>query len=440
MPDHSAILSLPYLQPAQAQKHVTHNEALRLLDKIVQLVVQDRDRSDPPAAPTEGDAHIVAAPGINAWAGHDAEIAVWEDDDWTFVSPRAGWTAQVLSEAQPMVYTASSGWQPVSHGDLDVTRLGINTQADAINRLAVASPASLFSHEGAGHQVKLNKAAAADTGTLLFQTDWSGRAEVGTAGSDDFVIKVSPDGAGWKNALSIDSATALATFPEGLDVAGQIGGTAVQSDPIDTTPGRLMPVGAFGLGQTGTGPTALLADMTTTGFFAYSLSDPDRPTQFGGAVQVVRYASNWVTQLAMNPVKSEIFHRRSSDNGATWTDWFRLYTQATVLGAVSQSGGTPTGALIETGSETEGDFMRLADGTQRCTHRVTVPGTGSAAWTFPRAFADSSAVISALAVDALPRIATVSSISATDVQVHLFDLSGAAIGGEVALTATGRWF
>ena len=54
-------LSLPYIMPSQAQKHVTHNEALRALDILVQLAVLDRDLTVPPSAPDEGDRHIVAA-------------------------------------------------------------------------------------------------------------------------------------------------------------------------------------------------------------------------------------------------------------------------------------------------------------------------------------------------------------------------------------------
>ena len=45
--DVSAILSLPYILPAQAQKHVTHNEALRMLDLLVQLVVTSRQVTTP---------------------------------------------------------------------------------------------------------------------------------------------------------------------------------------------------------------------------------------------------------------------------------------------------------------------------------------------------------------------------------------------------------
>ena len=44
-------LQLPLLQPAQAQKHVTHNDALRLLDGLVQLSVLDRTRTAPPGSP-----------------------------------------------------------------------------------------------------------------------------------------------------------------------------------------------------------------------------------------------------------------------------------------------------------------------------------------------------------------------------------------------------
>lgn len=76
--------------------------------------------------------------------------------------------------------------------------------ADATNRFSINAPASLFNHAGAGHQVKVNKAAATDTGSFLFQTGFSGRAEFGLTGSDDFQIKVSNDGATWFNALQLE--------------------------------------------------------------------------------------------------------------------------------------------------------------------------------------------------------------------------------------------
>ena len=63
MTDTSPILKMPYIQPSQAQKHVTHNEALRLLDAIVQLVVLTHDQNSPPATPEEGGSYLVAENG-----------------------------------------------------------------------------------------------------------------------------------------------------------------------------------------------------------------------------------------------------------------------------------------------------------------------------------------------------------------------------------------
>lgn len=66
MPDETTILSLPLILPAQAQKHVTHNEALVQLDLIVQLAVINRTLTAPPALPALGDRHIVAAGATGA--------------------------------------------------------------------------------------------------------------------------------------------------------------------------------------------------------------------------------------------------------------------------------------------------------------------------------------------------------------------------------------
>jgi hypothetical protein len=47
-------LELPYVQGAQAQKHVTVNDALRRIDSVVQLTVEDRNRSAPPRRTSRG--------------------------------------------------------------------------------------------------------------------------------------------------------------------------------------------------------------------------------------------------------------------------------------------------------------------------------------------------------------------------------------------------
>jgi len=231
MPDDTTILSLPLILPAQAQKHVTHNEALAQLDLIVQLAVIDRVLTTAPALPTLGDRHIVAAGASGPWVGQSGRIALYAETGWQFTQPLPGWQAHVLAEGQTAVFDGLV-WETLSDGPLRVAQLGVSAVADATNRLVVSSDAVLLNHAGAGHQLKLNKAAAGDTASLLFQTGFSGRAEMGTAGSDGFDIKVSADGAVWSTALGADAATGEVTLPEPLHLGGQAADPAA---PVDGT-------------------------------------------------------------------------------------------------------------------------------------------------------------------------------------------------------------
>jgi hypothetical protein len=79
MSDVSPILSLPLIQPAQAHKHVTHNEALRLLDVLVQPVLTSCGQNVPPASPAEGERHILGVAPTGAWAGRPLAIAFREE-------------------------------------------------------------------------------------------------------------------------------------------------------------------------------------------------------------------------------------------------------------------------------------------------------------------------------------------------------------------------
>ena len=112
MSDITTHLLLPYILASQAQKHVTHNEALRLLDAMVQLSVLDRTRTTPPASPVDGDRHIVASGATGLWAGWDLNIAFWVDGVWVRLVPRPGWLAWIAEEAVFAVCNGSS-WDPV---------------------------------------------------------------------------------------------------------------------------------------------------------------------------------------------------------------------------------------------------------------------------------------------------------------------------------------
>ena len=201
-------LSLPYILAAQAQKHVTHNDGLRILDALSQIMVFDRDLATPPASPSDGARYLVAASPTGTWAGQAGKIAAWQDGAWMFYTPKEGWLVWVADEDLLLAYNGAAFVAPPLQ---NVAMLGINTTADATNRLALSSAAALFNHAGAGHQVKVNKAAPTDSASFLFQTGFSGRAEIGTTGDDDFHFKVSPDGVTWREALKFDKASGAMT-------------------------------------------------------------------------------------------------------------------------------------------------------------------------------------------------------------------------------------
>ncbi|MPL75576.1 hypothetical protein SDC9_21402 [bioreactor metagenome] len=346
MTDTTANLELPRILPAQAQKHVTHNEALQLLDAAVQLVVQGFDAVAPPETGSEGEVWALGAGPTGAWDGQAGKLAFRTETGWLFLTPRAGWRAWGRTEADLRIWHGD-GWVSLFAGRAG---LGINTGFDAVNRLSVAAAATLLNHEGAGHQLKINKAATGNTASLLFQSGWSGRAEMGLAGNDDFSVKVSADGASWVTGLTI-SAGGIAALPSGAT----IGGT-------------------------------------------------------------------------------------------------RAYARGNVLGAVAQAAGVPTAALIERGSNANGEYVRFADGTQICTYSavgaagpiMTAEGaiwrSTEYSWTFPASFAATGnlAVNGSLRTGAAAwskvRVTGISSAS-----VMLFAANSNVNNFTVDFSAIGRW-
>lgn len=137
---------------------------------------------------------------------------------WAFLDPREGWRAWGLAESALRVWRGTA-WEPMPLDEL--AGLGIGTSHDGTNRLAVVSPATLFSHAGSDHRLKINKAAAGDTAALLFQTGWAGRAELGLTGNDDFSLKVSADGGTWSEALKVSRGSGAADLAAGLKIGGR---------------------------------------------------------------------------------------------------------------------------------------------------------------------------------------------------------------------------
>jgi hypothetical protein len=350
MSDSSPRLALPYIQPAQAQKHVTHNEGMAILDALVQLSVESRSVTAPPANPGATLRHIVPAGATGGWSGQTGRVAARaEGGGWVYLAPAPGWRAWVADEGVMVVF-AGGVWVDLVETRLaaGIARLGINSTAAGADRLAVAGDAVLFTHGGGDHRVKINKAAASDTASLVFQTGFSGRAEMGLAGSDGFAVRVSENGTMFRTALSV-------------------------------TPG--------------TGVPDLRAGATVDGKAAY--------------------------------------HRGN------------------LLGSVSQTGGVPTGAVLERGTGANGEFLRLADGTLVCwraglsaaavnTAEGALWRSGDVTWTYPAVFA-AAPVVTGSADDSGVWVTTAAP-GATTCVLRLITAVSRASALPFRAMAVGRWF
>lgn len=226
--DASARLGLPYLAAGQLQKHVTLNEALTRLDALTQTAVVSRTTAAQPASPADGVLYILPSGATGAfWAGRPAgSLMRAEADGWLAIDAPDGLLAVVLDSEEVLVRRAGA-WAPLSTGAEPVTvlqnltRLGVNTEADATNviaaRLNKALWTALESESGGDGDLRFtfNKQGASDVLSLLFQSGWGGRAELGLIGDDDLRLKVSADGGTWRDAFTVDRATGRLWFAQG---------------------------------------------------------------------------------------------------------------------------------------------------------------------------------------------------------------------------------
>ncbi|MDZ4112108.1 MAG: DUF2793 domain-containing protein [Brevundimonas sp.] len=225
MSDTSARLGLPYLAAGQMQKHVTLNEALTRLDGLVQCCVTSRSLAAQPEAPANGALYILPDDAEGAgWSLHPAgSLMRAEGGGWTRIVAPPGLIA-VITDADEIVVWHEADWTPLAAflGELQsLERLGIGATADAANPFLARLNSALWTARETGDggtgdlRLVLNKAGPSAVLSLILQSGWSGRAELGLIGEDAFGLKVSADGSAWTEAMKVDPATGRVSFPLG---------------------------------------------------------------------------------------------------------------------------------------------------------------------------------------------------------------------------------
>ena len=99
---------LPLVAPAQAQKHVTVNEAFARLDAIAQMRLESVSVTLPPVLPVDGTAYFVPTAAVNDWNGHTGELAIFSNGGWVFLAPAVGWRAWVVDLGRHAIFDGIS--------------------------------------------------------------------------------------------------------------------------------------------------------------------------------------------------------------------------------------------------------------------------------------------------------------------------------------------
>jgi hypothetical protein len=131
-------LTLPEIAEAQAQKYLTHNEGLAILDALVMPSVLSATTTAPPLSPSEGDAYIVPPGATGAWASHDGDLTEYQNAAWAFFTPTEGWSAWVIDESARYVFAPAAWGRENAYAEVAQHFVGKPTSSQVVFRFAAA--------------------------------------------------------------------------------------------------------------------------------------------------------------------------------------------------------------------------------------------------------------------------------------------------------------
>jgi hypothetical protein len=245
-----------------------------------------------------------------------------------------------------------------------------------------------------------------------------------------------------------EKAAARAQF--GLGTAAE---KAVQTSATDITAGALMAVGAFGLGSAITLPSGSdLNAISQPGTYSYlnGTAPLNLPMVGAGYLEVIGLVG-YPHQRWKRIYQNRTFERAANKvnpttSPADWNPWVEVFHTGNILGTVSQSGGVPTGAIIERGSNANGEYVRFADGTQICwVGLVVADAAGFKTASFPASFINTNMAFSGGSNGSTSTNALTVKFAAVNSSTYQFGcIQSASPGGFVAAAVSifiiGRWY
>ena len=212
--------AFPYIQAAQAQKEVTHNEALLMVDALVSLSLEDRHLSAPPVSPQNGQVWFINGAGSGAWNGQSNKLAHYDSGQWYFYVIPDGLRAWIKDEAGYFVYSGGSWSAFVGSGQfITVAAVSAHYAVQASDRgklLAVNA-------NTAAVEVRLPNAATIGNGfpVTVKKIDSSGNAVTLRAAQNLLTQSQQLDNAAWtKTRVTVTANYAAA--PDGATTADRV--------------------------------------------------------------------------------------------------------------------------------------------------------------------------------------------------------------------------
>lgn len=218
----------------------------------------------------------------------------------------------------------------------------------------------------------------------------------------------------------------------------------VQIAPTDATAGKVLLNGGHGLGASIIEFTGDIDDPSLMPSGLYRVTGAATGTKPAGVaafdmIQLRRGTSAPYGNTAQLVVSEGGIYTRNISTGGGWTPWVRAYDWSNIVGTVSQSGGVPTGAIFESDSYANGEYVRYADGTQICTHRITGSASSGVTWTFPAIFSSFADAVVGTKIGAPGYVHMSGSGSSTSISVNVRDQNNLLVADDAFLVAYGRW-
>ena len=232
-------------------------------------------------------------------------------------------------------------------------------------------------------------------------------------------------------------------------------GLLLTDSATDTDSDRVTKVGDFGLGTEVNSTAYTDADSIVLGESGYVGA---------GGSNTPDSAEGWIIECNVGPLATIKEQKATSVSstryemrymfGGIWSSWQELYHTGNLLGAVSESSGVPTGAVIERGSNANGEYTKFADGTLICfipsrtesSQLVTTANTTygyrspEISYSFPASFIDTSIAVNPSNLELIwPDTVAYRTSSST---YKVFGVSQTSITSNYvySIIAIGRWF